>query len=229
MAFDLSRVGKGPGLLIVEGDAERLRREGHTQLTDRVAELLGPQVEQGHLRLMRKSLTSAQDVELAKMFAEFSTYDAAMILSHGSPLGVQAAPGVWMTWAEVAAAIAPTKPRYLLAVACFGGFSSATDALFDGIPTLERIVGSPAPLTTRQAQISILELWLAAYGSPLPPDWSLVTSALNAATTKGLLYTRTRTGRETSSASDRAIEDLIGLGLWAILQSGFDDFEDMRS
>ncbi|MBZ0116544.1 MAG: hypothetical protein K8H88_06110 [Sandaracinaceae bacterium] len=219
----MSRVGKGPGLLIVEGDADTLRREGHTRLTDRLVKAVEPQVEQGLLRLKRQSIRSAKDLEAAKFLAQFSTYDAAMILAHGGPFGVQAASDVTMTWAEVAHAIAPTKPRYLLAVACFGALSSATDALFDGIPSLERIVSSPAPLTINQAQIAVMELLFAAYGAHLPAELGYMVNALNAASTKGLLYTRTRDGRDTSTSSDRAIEDLLGVGLWAVLQSGFRD------
>ncbi|MCZ7681208.1 MAG: hypothetical protein M5U28_21425 [Sandaracinaceae bacterium] len=220
MPFDLSRVGKGPGLLIVEGNAERLRRERHTQLSEYVVKLTRQQVEAGSLRLMRQRIRNGDELESAKAMAHYSKYPAAMIVAHGGPFGVEVAPDITMSWADVADAIAPTQPRYLLAVACFGGVSMATDTLFDRIPSLERIVGSPAPLTVAQARAAVFELTFAAYGTRLPAELSYLVNMINAMSTNGVLYTRTRDGRNTSSSSDRAVQDLLGLGAWALLQSG---------
>jgi len=73
------------------------------------------------------------------------------------------------------------------------------DALFESIPSLERIVSSPAPLTILQARAAILELTFAVHGVPLPAEVGCLVNVLNAAATRGLLYTRTREGRAAST------------------------------
>jgi hypothetical protein len=188
---------------------------------------LKPLSDQQALRVQHVRITDARVLEWVKAFARFSTYDAVMILAHGSPLGLEAAEGVTMSWSEVATALEPMKPRFLLAVACFGALSAATDALFEGIPSLECVVSSPAPLTITQARAAVFELAFAACRVPLPSEFSNLIAVLNAMTTKGVLYRRTREGRATSTPSERATEDLLGWLLWAALRELDSDDEEL--
>jgi hypothetical protein len=218
--FTSAQTNRSPGLLILEGDAGKLRREGHTRLTDEIVEMLAPLVKNQALRVQRIPITSKEELDVAKAFASFSTYDAVVLLAHGSPQGLQAASGVAMPWSDLARAIAPTKPRFLLAVSCFAANSAAADALFDGIPTLERIIGSPAPLTIAQARVAILELGLAACGLEIPQELSALINVLNALDTRGVLFTRTREGRVERAVTGSNGEDMLGFVAWLLLQDG---------
>jgi hypothetical protein len=184
--------------------------------------MLAPSVKKQAMRLLRLPIASALDLELARAFARFSTYHAVMVLAHGGPAGLQVAPGMTMRWADLASVIAPTKPRFMLAVACFGALSAPADALFDGIPSLERIVGSPAPLTIGQARAALYELAFAAAGLPIPKELSHLVNVLNALDTNGVLFTRTREGRleRAMTGSNGSAEDLLGVLSWLLLQDG---------
>ncbi len=206
-----------PGLLIVEGNARRLRAEGHTRVNDEVQRALGRCVQGGQLRLQRIPLTSARDLATAKMMAEWSTYDAVVILAHGGPSGVEIAPGLSISWQEVAESLAPTEPKLVVAIACFGGLNHVCDALFRGIPSLRRVVGSPAPLTIREATLATFEAVLTALGAEIPQDASVILNVINALATKGVVLSRTRHAVETTDASAALLEDLIGILLWAAL------------
>jgi hypothetical protein len=82
-------------------------------------------------------------------------------------------------------------------------------ALLQTIPTLNAIIGSPVPLTVKQAQAATLEVLAAVFGWELPRDASALLALLNAATTGGVVFRRTREGVARSNPSDLAFEDSL--------------------
>jgi len=217
-----------PGILVIEGNAAKLKRQGISRIVDDLEALIATQVNNGALRRWRTPINTAADLQLAKSLASVVRYDAVMLVAHGNPTHVELGddPRLVMEWRDAARILAPVQPRFLLAVSCFAGGSLVTDALFEEIPTLEAIVGSPAPLTVKQAQFPLLELYAAAMRGSLPDELGTLLKIGNFLLTNGIIIKRTRGGLATSTPGQRLAEDLgliVGRAFW---QQMFDDDHD---
>lgn len=73
-------------LLVVEGNARVVRRQGHARLLETIERVVLPLVENGSLRYTRVPLNSRSDVEsardLARAFAP--EFNAVLLLAHPS-------------------------------------------------------------------------------------------------------------------------------------------------
>lgn len=138
----------------------------------------------------------------------YGSYEGIVILGHGSPDGrIEAAPGIPMTWEAVGRAVEALTPRAILAVSCYGGGARPTRALFDAIPSLDAVMGSPSPLTADQAWLATLELLWRIYGLDTSPELSALATMLNAALTGGIVWTRTRAEFMGRTDADLQAED----------------------
>lgn len=201
-----------PGLLVIEAGAKRLRHEGHTRVVDTLWDGLREQRESGHLRMLRYGVDSLSDLEFGMGLAKLTTYDGVVILGHGSSDGhIEAAPGIPLPWEVAGRALAPLKPRVVLAVSCYGGAAGPTRDLFDTIPSLDVVMGSPVPLTSHQALLAMMELVPRIYGVDPPKELSWLMTILNAVATGGIVWCRTREDFERNSDVQNATEDLIAI------------------
>lgn len=210
-----------PGLLVIEADADTLERQGHSKLGDELEQLA--RGEQGQsLRFLRLRLRTEKDVRRAQAFAPLLRYPAIVLIAHGGPQGICVARDLAMTWHDVADSLAPLKPRALFAIACYGGSSGPTSALFDRIPTLQAVVGSPAPITIAQARLPMIEALTWAQNVEMPKDLSTLFLGLNAIGTNGVVFRRNRADFEVASPSDLLLADLFG----AIVSAALSDDDD---
>jgi hypothetical protein len=198
-----------PGLLIIEGDADTLAAQGHTAFADRVEAIYRPQAADGRVRLRRERLRSLDDVRRLA-HAKGDRYDAVLLLAHGSHGGVVLARDVFVDWRVAARVLAGARPAFLLAVCCNAGSATVTDTLFAQLSTLQRIVGSPETMTTKQAELANLELIAAISGNGLPRGYGTAINIFNAAATNGLLFTRTREEWESTTPMQRVLTDAAG-------------------
>jgi hypothetical protein len=208
---------ESPGLLLIECDANTLRRQGHLRLGEEIAQAAGHLSQTVGLRFRRIQLRTRGDIDFARAFASLARYPAVVLVAHGNPEGIVAAERELMAWSDVAAAIAPVGLGSLVAISCFGGLSGPTDALFRGIPSLHEIVGSPAPVTVEQARIAIVAAMTAACGLELPVEFSTLMYVMNALVTDGVLFRRTRDGGQRASPGEQALVDLFGVAAWAAM------------
>jgi hypothetical protein len=209
-----SLMGNKPGLLLIEGDADTLAREGHTRFGD---ELHRTFAGADGLRFYREQLRSSAQVRGACVRAKFTRYPSIVMVAHGGPEGVMVAPDLALSWDEVGEALAPLEPKTIVAIACFAGLSGPTTSLFARIPTLNTIVGSPAPVTPSQATLAIFEATAAACLREVPTDAATLLLMLNAAVTEGVLFRRTRDGTTSASPEELALSDVFGLLAWSVM------------
>jgi hypothetical protein len=200
-------------LLIIEGNADVMRRQGHTRIVNTIEKLVLPYVDAEHLRYHRLRINCKADLELSVEWARLFNvqFDAVLLLAHGSLEGADVAPGLAMSWTEIAALLAPLEPRTVLAVSCHAAASGPADALFSGIPTLVAYGGAATTLTATQAGVAALQLVLAAFGALPEASLSALATMLNAADTGGLVFWRQRDTFEAASDGDRLIGDLLAI------------------
>ena len=197
-------------LLIVEGNVEQLRREGHLRLIDDLeAKLLRPLADSGQLRFDRLSFREKSEIERVRALSPAFRYNAILLVMHGDTTGVEVASGYTMLWSEVGEALAVLEPKAVLAVACEGAASEPTEALFSAIPTLQVVGGSPLALSVEQAFVAIvLEFLRAAQGVMPTHDTSAIVTALNAFCTDGIVLWRHRASFVPASPNDRLLVDV---------------------
>lgn len=213
-----------PSLLIVEGASTLLRHQGHLRFVEDLLRWLGPSVKQGTMGLRRLSLNTRAEVETAKAWAGLFQYDGVLLLGHGSPVGFQAALDAPMSWAEVGEALALVRPRVVMGVSCFAGLTGVVDELFRRVPTLEVVLGSPAPTNTAQWIPAAVEFLVTTYGGRIPTELSALASFYNAILTRGIVFRRTRDGLAATPELHRLGQDLLGILAALALEFYGDDF-----
>lgn len=218
----MQNLANQPGLLVVEADADTLQRQGHSKLGDELEQLARSDQGQG-VRFLRSRLRTAEDVLRAQAISPLLWYPAIVLIAHGNPEGIRVARNLAMTWQDVADSLAPLEPRALFAIACYGGSSRPTSALFGRIPTLQAVVGSPAPITIAQARLPMIEAFMWARNSEMPVDLSTIVLGLNAIVTDGVVFRRNRAGFEHASPNDLLLTDLLGTLLSAAMSDDGDD------
>jgi len=218
----MQNLANPPGLLVVEADADTLNRQGHSKLGDELEDLARSEHGQG-VRFFRHRLRTEENVLRARALAVFLRYPAVVLIAHGNAEGIRVARDLAMTWHDVADALAPMEPRALFAIACYGGSSGPTSALFDRIPTLQAVVGSPAPITIAQARLPMVEALTWARNIQMPVDLSTLFLGVNAIATNGVVFRRNRAGFETASPEDLFLTDLFGAFLSAAMSGDGDD------
>ena len=121
------------------------------------------------------------------------------------------------------------KTNPLLAVSCYGGSAGPTKALFDAIPTLDAVMGSPNPLTSIQTLLASFELLARVYGGDVPADMSMLMTILNAGLTGGIVWTRAREDFEKKTPVDLAVEDAAATLIKMLMgMAGFDELDGFR-
>lgn len=218
----MQNLANQPGLLVVEADADTLQRQGHSRLGDELEQLARGEQGRG-VRFLRYRLRTAEDAARARALALFLRYPAVVLIAHGDWEGIRVAPDLVMTWHDVADVLAPLEPRALFAIACYGGLSGPTSALFGRIPTLQAVVGSPAPITIAQARLPMIEAFMWARNGEMPVDLSTIVLGLNAIVTDGVVFRRNRAGFEHASPDEQFLTDLFGAFLSVAMSDDGDD------
>lgn len=205
--------GMQGSLLVIEGNANVLRSQGHTRVVDTIEQALSTWVQQDLLRYSRVRITSGDDLRFQRAVAQAFApkFNAILLLAHGSHMGADAAPGISMSWDEVGEALAPLAPKAILAISCMAAASGPSDSLFKTIPTLTALGGSATTLTANQAGLAALQLIPAAFGQAPDPTLSAFGTLINAADTGGLVFWRSRTSFEATGDFDRLMGDVCAI------------------
>lgn len=218
-ASESSTANEPRRLLVVEGDADSLRQDGIASVVDALERALEPLVQRNQLKVTRFRMRSASDIGLARTFAPLFRADAVLLVGHGSAARFAAAPGLSLSWTEVATLIAPLQPRAMLAMSCYAARSSAALALFRGIPTLGSLFGALTPLTAPQAQLAALELLAETLGLDVSPEVSALVSVANAYATGGVVVRRRRELFLATNPVDLIVEDHLAALAQVLLRS----------
>ncbi len=213
----MRRKGKAISVLIIEGDARRLARDGIDAVGPLKAVLafvnhpalaaLGLAV---HVEHVRGESAPQLARSLAPYFDGGHRPDVVVLIGHSNTTGFRLLDGPrGIRWGTVAEWLRPLDPKRLVLVGCEAGDWLPCGALFKGIASLEVIFGSPMKLTARQ---SVVELLVPALAFDLPKNLLVCIQALNFLQTNGVMLCRTRAEFEadpTERLASRAIDEFI--------------------
>lgn len=188
---------KYSSLLIIECDAKKLENQS-INIARELDEIFSfsPLCQHKFIQVYSKADLLSQFAELS---AKKQKYDIIVLFGHsftdrlGNPVGIKFASDFPIYWNVLPKYLENFKPRCLILATCKGGHFLPSSEMFNGLPTLKELFGSP--VVTNQTQISILKILipyiiLAANG--FDPDIWLSGSILNYFSTGGIILRHTR-------------------------------------
>lgn len=156
-------------------------------------------------------------LELARCLQGCGRSAIVAVCGHSNQTGLRLAADLFVSWEAFARWIAPFKPKHLVLVACQGGRWLPSKALFEGIPTLQEVYGSPAAVTDQQAEIvKLLVPYVLANGRP-PQHILQIAQVGNFLLTRGVIFRQTRKEFERTGVAEgllwTMLEDFLIKGL----------------
>lgn len=183
---------KGPSLLILECDAEKLASQS-LNLGSAVYALISRWAV-GLIRTEIVRSTSEQDLleKMAQCKEKHDSFDLILVVGHSNSAGLQLTAEKFVQWSVFANWIETFKPKRLLLVACkSGGWLSAKD-IFENIKKLKEIYASPGLMSRQQATTVLLLVFYFLLVKTPNLEHILIAQSINLFRSGGLLYRWTR-------------------------------------
>lgn len=202
-----------PLILAVEGDAATIRRQGLSRILDEMEAMLRPLVDGNAMGFRREAIETSEALDGAMVWVDLLSWKAAgvMLVGHGNPEGFQIAQDRFMTWEEVATHLAKLEPCVVMLLTCHGGMGRTAELLFETVPSLRVVLGTPATTTTNENYTAVVEFLVEALGIRVPKELSGYLTVLNGLVTGGVVFRRTREGVQRSSPAEMALQDIAAI------------------
>lgn len=141
--------------------------------------------------------------------AKSSHFDIVTVVGHSNMAEIQVAEDRGLSWYEFGSHLSDFTPKTIFLIACEGARRLPSDALFETIPTLMEIYGSPT-LTTQQEMAIVAPLIITLLeGKVIGNLQGLIAQIANLVAEKGLLWRRTRDGYKTATPQSKFLETLF--------------------
>lgn len=201
---------RGPALLVIECDIDKLAQDGFTIGRDvlTVVAKLCPGIA---VRSVRARTSDELLHDLGQVASESFLATVVMVACHSNHAGLKLASDLFVPWRSFASWLAPFEPRHVAVFGCEGGRWLPSQALFEGIRSLQAVYGSPVPHTQNEMSVLKLLVPFLLSGGKLSADAHLLAQAVNFAATGGLIARATR-------------KDVAGSDPWkAVLWTGLEE------
>lgn len=187
---------KYASLLTIECDAQKLDSQSINiarEIND-VFSIL-PFCKHQYIQICSKTGLLSQFAELT----EKNNFDIILLVGHSiidsyscNPIGIKLAGDYSVKWNVLCKYLEVFKPKCLILATCKGGHFLPSKEMFDGLPTLKELFGSP--VITNQSQISILKLLLpyTILANKFDINILKVGNILNYLATGGIILRHTR-------------------------------------
>lgn len=188
-------------LLIIECDSSKLKNQGLAvgkglQTTVQLA------YQQNTVDLIQSYKTADLLEELGKLHEKRQPYRDIIIIGHSNERGLQISSDRFDDWSVIASWIELFEPHRVFLIACHAGRWLPCASLFDGIPTLKEIFGSPVPANRDQVYF-VVSLVLYRLGvKKMDTEIVKLMQGLNLLATQGLMFSRTRLEYEEDGVVD---------------------------
>jgi hypothetical protein len=147
---------KYSSLLIIECDSDKLRSQ---QLT--IAPLINKIFSDFELKKHKFIPINTKDDWLqclANLCEEKYKYDCVVLIGHSNKSIINVAQNFPIKWDKLPEYLRTVNPKCLMLAACEAGQFLPSKALFDGLPTLKELYGSPVSASDKQFSILIFIL-----------------------------------------------------------------------
>jgi len=145
-------------------------------------------------------IRSDTEAELSKAMAElFETGQSCrniIVIGHSNRGGLKISADRFVQWEAVANWLVPFDPQRIILIACDAGRWLPCAALFEGIPTLKEIFGSPIPAHKDQKYIVLARVLHLLGAKREDVDFIRLLQLGNFLFTKGVMFRRTRSEYE---------------------------------
>jgi hypothetical protein len=193
-------------VLIVECDSAKLARENLS-----VGDGLYSKIQMAFPRNPISLVCADTEAGLLKQLGTLAEtkrkkpYNYIIIIGHSNKRGLQITSDRFAKWDGVASWFRLFAPRRIALLACEAGRWLPSASLFDGIPSLKEIFGSPVPAHKDQLHFILLSV-LHTLGVK-EPDKGLIRlmQIANFAITKGLIFRNTRSDYERGGSEEGAL------------------------
>jgi hypothetical protein len=192
------------GVLIVECDSAKLERQ-NLALGHQLHAAVKLAFPRNPVELARADTRADLLKRLGTLAETGQRYRSIVIIGHSNRNGLQLTSDMFFEWGAVARWFGPFDPHRIILIACEAGRWLPCAALFNGIPCLKEIYGSPVPTYKDQA-LFVLVLVLYALGAK-QTDRALLQlmQAGNLLITKGLMFRNTRRDYERGGDAEGAL------------------------
>ena len=180
-----------PSLLILECDPEKLPAEP-TSFGEDLESVVKGFVPRGRpVRILAKTQSQLL-ADLGRLKTEVGHFQMVAIVAHSNASGVGLTADSAVSWEVLSSWLLPFAPKVVILVACEAGRWVAARALFEGIPTLKEVYGSPVLINDLQAAaIKLLVPYLLS-GKRLTIEGLRMGQFVNFLVTRGIVLGRTR-------------------------------------
>jgi len=140
---------------------------------------------------------SATEQFLTQQFAQLAQlnwkFRIVVVVGHSSERGLQLTSDRYVSWQAFAKWVEPFKPRQIVLIACKAGQIPPAVSLFEGVPTLKDVYGSPFVAT--KEQVRAVEILVPYLLNARAPDGDLIRmgQVLNFLLTRGTVLRWRRT------------------------------------
>lgn len=202
-----------PWIIAVEGDATTIRSQGLSAILDQMEVMLRPMVDTGAVSFRRQAVETSAGLDGAMRWVGLLSLKAAgvMLVGHGNPEGFQIAQDRFMSWKEVATHLAKLEPRVVMLLTCHGGMGRIAELLFEAVPSLQIVLGTPTQTTVNENYTAVGEFLIEVLGFAVPKELSAYLTVLNGLVTGGVVFRRTREGVQRSSPAEMALQDFAAV------------------
>lgn len=178
-------------LLILECDSGKL-----TQQNLALGEEMLNQAKMFFPQNLVSLVKSYNEADLAETFAGlFSTgqfFRNVVIIGHSNRSGLKLSSDRFVSWEGTANWINPFQPHRVILLACEAGRWFSCAALFDNIPTLREIFGSPVSADKNQQYIILARVLHILSAKKEDRELNKLLQLGNFLFTKGVMFSRTR-------------------------------------
>jgi hypothetical protein len=129
-------------------------------------------------------------------------YRTIVVIGHSNKNGLQISSDRFIDWKGVAKWFERLEPHRIILIACEAGRWLPCTALFEGIPTLKDIFGSPVPANKDQAYVVLFRVLNILGTKKEDRDLVRLMQVGNFLITKGVMFNRTRDEYESSGSAE---------------------------
>ncbi len=191
-------------LLILECDSGKLERQ-NLALGNELRSYARIVFPKNPITFMQ-SYTEASLLErFAALYDTGQLYRNVILVGHSNRGGLQISADRFIDWTGVAEWLIPFEPHRVILLACEAGRWLPCAALFDRIPELKEIFGSPLPANKNQQHIVLARALHILGARKEDPGVIRLMQLGNFLFTKGVMFRRTRTEYERGGDEDGKI------------------------
>ena len=191
-------------LLIVECDSAKLALQ-NLALGNNLQNAVKLGFPQNPINLISSYAEADLLEELRTLYETGKPYRNIIIIGHSNQNGLQISSDRFINWEGVANWFKPFEPHRIILIACNAGRWLPCAALFDGIPTLKEIFGSPVPASKNQAYIVLLRILHILGVKKEDNELVRLMQVGNFFATQGLMFRRTRVEYENGGSGEGII------------------------